>query len=346
MGAVISGIGAIKASKTQAKAAQSAADAQARSQQQARADFITGRDEGLKSLQAGFDGAVGALNPLVQGGDTDLQAYRSELGLGERPEGYAGFQKSPGYEFAQEQGMRGIQNSFSASGGINSGAILKAAARFNNGLANQDYGNHLARLGGLAQTGVNARNALSNLHSGYGKDQANVFLNHAANSANSRIGEGNALAEGAIRVGNARAQGTQALFDIPLNQHMLDLQTVSTAAEAFGNVAGGVSSFAAISDERDKTDVSDMDVGLDFLMDLEPITFTYDVRDGDNPIDGPVSGFMAQSLQGIQEAHGVDLGLVNDTDEQHLTVNYAGLIPVLVGAVQELTNKVKELEAA
>lgn len=346
MGAVFSGLGANKAAKTQARAAQSAADTQARGQERARSDLTAGRNFALKVVGQGFNSAVGQLNPLVASGDVDLQAYRSELGLGDAPADYAGFTHTPGYEHRRSEGLRGITNAFAASSGLNSGAIQKAQMRYATGLANQDYDNHLARLGGLAQTGVNARNAMSNLYSGFGKDQANIFLNHATNSANTRIGEGNALAEGAIRVGNAKAQGTQALFDIPQNFLNENLQVAGTGAEIFGNVAGGASSFAAISDERDKTDVVPVGVGLDFVMDLEPITFTYDVRQGENPMDGPVSGFMAQSLQEIQQDHGVDLGLVNDSDGQHLTVNYASLIPVLVGAVQELTHKVKELEAA
>ena len=243
LGSLFSAIGANKAAKSQARAANNAAAIQAQSQQQARADLAVGRNSALQELLFGVQNAERVLNPLVEGGDADLQAYRSELGLGEAPEGYAGFKGTPGYEFTRSEGMRGINNAFSASSGLNSGAIEKARMRFATGLADQEYDSHLARLGGLAQTGVNARNALANLKTGFGRDRANIFTNHAAQSAGSRIGEGNALADGAIRAGNARAEGTQALFSLPNNLLNENLQVAGTAAEIFKNVAGGASSF-------------------------------------------------------------------------------------------------------
>ena len=50
-------------------------------------------------------------------------------------------------------------------------------------------------------------------------------------------------------------------------------------------------------------------------------------------------GFIAQELETIIP------GAVALTDEGDRVVNYTALIPVLVGAVQELTEKVAELEA-
>lgn len=368
MGAVFSGFGTSKASKETANAARDAgaltAAATDRATQEnsrqsalARRDFLNAQNGAENALLGGFQGAQNALAPLLQGEGAIRDAILYENGLGEAPEGYEGIQSTPGFDFLESEGRRAILNRASAMGGLNSGAVLKELSRYQTGLDSQNYQAGYNRLLGLDDRARSARGALVDLNNSLGANRANVFMGHGTNLANTRLNEGqvasqnaliagNAASEAAIRVGNARAQGTQALFDIPLNQHMLDLQTASTGAEAFGNIAGGMSSFAAISDSRDKSDVEDIGVGLDFLMDLEPVTFTYDVRHGENPMDGTVSGFMAQSLQKVQEDHGVDLGLVNDSDEQHLTVNYASLIPVLVGAVQELTQKVNELEGA
>ena len=243
LGSLFPAIGANKAAKSQARAANNAAAIQAQSQQQARADLAVGRNSALQELLFGVQNAQRVLNPLVEGGDADLQAYRSELGLGEAPEGYAGFKGTPGYEFIRKEAMRGIDHKHAALNGLNSGALIKEKMARGAGLASLDLGNHLARLGGLAQTGVNARNAMANLKTGFGRDRANIFTNHAAQSANSRIGEGNALADGAIRAGNARAEGTQALFNLPNNLLNENLQVAGTAAEIFKNVAGGASSF-------------------------------------------------------------------------------------------------------
>lgn len=225
---IVSGFGANSAAKEQAKAANNAAALEAQAQQQARADLARGQTRALQVLNTGYDEGIRTLNPLVETGDVDYQAYRSELGLGERPEGYSGFQETPGYQFTRNEGLGSIDAAYAARGGLNSGALEKARMQYATGLADQQYDNHLTRLGGLAQTGVNARGALSELQVNFGQDRANVFTNNAINSAQTRAAEGNALAEGVTRAGNAQAQGTQALFNIPAQVEQDALRTAGT----------------------------------------------------------------------------------------------------------------------
>lgn len=51
------------------------------------------------------------------------------------------FQADPSYEFRKQQGMDGIQSSAAASGGLLSGAALKALNNHNSNLASQEYNN-------------------------------------------------------------------------------------------------------------------------------------------------------------------------------------------------------------
>lgn len=88
-----------------------------------------------------------------------MAAGRDALGQLQNPQ--QNFLASPGYEWARNEGQRGIQNTFAARGGVKSGNALKALADFNTGLAQQDYGNwwnQQAGRAGLGQTAVQNTN--------------------------------------------------------------------------------------------------------------------------------------------------------------------------------------------
>ena len=73
-------------------------------------------------------------------------AYRGQLdNLLTNPGSFSG---TPGFQFALDQGMQGVQRSNSA--GRNSGNALAALAKYGTGLAQQDYGNQVDRLGRLS----------------------------------------------------------------------------------------------------------------------------------------------------------------------------------------------------
>lgn len=55
------------------------------------------------------------------------------------------FQADPGYDFRLSEGMRGINNSAAARGGVLSGAALKAASKYNQDFASNEYGNAFNR---------------------------------------------------------------------------------------------------------------------------------------------------------------------------------------------------------
>ena len=103
-------------------------------------------------------------------------------------------------------------------------------------------------------------------------------------------------------------------------------------------------SISSLSDRRDKTDIVDLPIGLNFLNTLRPVKFKWETRDG-NIKDGKIrAGFIAQELQSAQtDCDYLDL-ILNDNPEK-LEAKQGNLIPVMVQAIKELSAKVEELES-
>ena len=83
-----------------------------------------------------------------------------------------------------------------------------------------------------------------------------------------------------------------------------------------------------------------------FLNNLRPVKFKWQTRDG-NGKDGSISaGFLAQDLQKTQKESSAEfLNLVMDNNPDRLEAREGQLIPVLVKAIQELSEKNDALEA-
>ncbi len=104
-------------------------------------------------------------------------------------------------------------------------------------------------------------------------------------------------------------------------------------------------SISSLSDRRDKTDIVDLPVGLDFVNSLKPRQFKWQTREGVPSKDGTVrAGFIAQELQEVQTGAEY-LDLVMDENPDKLEAKQGKLIPVLVKAIQELSAQVTALKA-
>ena len=105
-------------------------------------------------------------------------------------------------------------------------------------------------------------------------------------------------------------------------------------------------SISSLSDQRDKTEIVDLPIGLDFINAVRPVQFKWATRDG-NIKDGRIdAGFIAQELQALQNSKSVDyLNLVQDDNPDKLEAAPNRLFPLMVKAIQELSAKVKELES-
>ena len=122
--------------------------------------------------------------------------------------------------------------------------------------------------------------------------------------------------------------------------------TVTLGNESITTLRCQVTSITALSDARDKTDVESIPVGLDFVNKLNPVTFTWNMRDG-GKVGVKDTGFIAQELMATEdEAELAEyLQLTYRDNPEKLEATQGRLIPILVKAVQELSAKVAELEA-
>ncbi len=102
-----------------------------------------------------------------------------------------------------------------------------------------------------------------------------------------------------------------------------------------------VTSITSLSDARDKTDVAPLTTGLSTIMALNPVRFTWNMRDG-GKVGVKDSGFIAQELQQVDDEW---LRLVYAENPEKLEATYGRLIPVLVKAIQELKQEVDNLRA-
>lgn len=89
------------------------------------------------------------------------------------------FRNTPGYQFGLDQGMKAVQASAAARGGLNSGATLKALQRYGNDYADQQgytpYMNRLSGLFGGAQTAASSMGQAGQNYAGaYGQNMNNA----------------------------------------------------------------------------------------------------------------------------------------------------------------------------
>ena len=108
---------------------------------------------------------------------------------------------------------------------------------------------------------------------------------------------------------------------------------------------GAAAAWSFVSDKRDKKEIKDLELGVDFVNKLKPRKFKWDLRNSDVDKDKEASGFVAQEIQEILDQTETNYtGLVDTNNPDQYTVAQSNLIPILVKAVQELSAEVKQLK--
>jgi hypothetical protein len=201
IGAAASLAGGAMAAKGSKKAANIQDDAARRAEQTQRDMF-----ERQLALQEPFrQGGLTAQQQLMQllgiGGDASAEGYGSMA----RPFGQKDFEQDPGYAFRQSEGMRALERSASARGGLLSGGTLKGIQRFGQDLASQEYGNAFNRFQVERAARLNPLQSMM----GSGQSAANMMTSAAGQAgqgiAGSQLGAGQARASGYVGQANALA---------------------------------------------------------------------------------------------------------------------------------------------
>jgi hypothetical protein len=129
------------------------------------------------------------------------QAGINALGkLGTGFTGEVNLMQDPGYGFRMSEGMKALERSAAARGGLLSGGMLKGIQRFGQDLASQEYQNAYNRAltqynttAALAGVGQTATNALTGAAGQYGQNASEAIQNAAAARASGYVGGANAL---------------------------------------------------------------------------------------------------------------------------------------------------------
>lgn len=201
VGGMISAKSSRDAASQQSDAARQAAELQNQQYQQSREDQMPWMNAGRNAL-------------------TKLEGMTDYT-----PFGMDQFQADPGYSFRLSEGMKGLERSAAARGGLLSGATLKGIQNYGQQAASQEYSNAFNRyqveraarlqpLQSLAGVGQTSAAQIGSM----GMQNAQIMGNNMMGGANARasgyVGQANAL-NNAIGQGMNYYQGQQFLNRLP-----------------------------------------------------------------------------------------------------------------------------------
>jgi hypothetical protein len=153
-----------------------------------------------------YEEGVARQQPFYQAGVNALPGYLSGIGQnGELVRGFtqADYQADPGYAFRLSEGQKQLDRQAAIRGGQISGSALKAASRFGQDMASQEYNNAYNR---FRDTQTLRRNALAGV-TGFAPTAAGAMATSGQNYANTA---GNAMATQGVNTSNALIAGQQA----------------------------------------------------------------------------------------------------------------------------------------
>lgn len=211
-----------KAAKIQADASKEAALIQAQSERESRAlqEKLFGEQQGYLREQDQYNQGLTKqnqenYNPYIQAGQTALGSLSGAIG---DPNSWLNktftaddMQNEGGYQFRLAEGQNSLNQSLAARGGLLSGAAVKAASQYGQGMASDEYNNAYQRFtndrnnqynqlnnmagmglsgasgfaGGSAQSTTGTQ--MSNIAGQFGQNMTNIISNGANSQANNKL---------------------------------------------------------------------------------------------------------------------------------------------------------------
>lgn len=198
-GAVIGGIASGKAARTQAQAADRATEAQERM----------------------FNRQVELQEPFRQAGVNALP----ELIAASRytPFSMEQFQQDPGYAFRMREGLKALDRSAAARGGLLSGNQLRGVTQFGQDLASQEYTNAFNRYQAERAARLNPLQSLTGMGQSTAANVAGQAGQLGQAQAQNAINQGNIRASGYMGMANALTGGLGQYLNYQQNQDMMKL---------------------------------------------------------------------------------------------------------------------------
>jgi hypothetical protein len=144
----------------------------------------------------------------------ELQQPFQEAGvnaLAKMQKGVVSDYMDPSYQFRLGEGMKALERQAAARGGLISGGALKAAQRYGQDYASQEFGNAYNRLAAMAGIGQTATGAMGNAAGNFG-----------ANAGQNYMGAANARASGYVGGANAITGGLNQYLNYTQGQNLLN----------------------------------------------------------------------------------------------------------------------------
>jgi hypothetical protein len=237
-GSIIGGMSGASAAKKAAGTQAAAADRAAELQYQ--------QFQEQQELQAPFrEAGLTAQNRLLD--YLGLSEDKKAPGFGKYTKdfGMRDFQQDPGYAFRMSEGLKALDRTAAARGGLLSGATLKGAQRFGQDLGSQEYTNAFNRYQ------VNRSNQINPLQSllGSGQSATNVLgsagQNYANQAGEAYMGAGNARASGYIGSANALSNAFGGVSNAFTNYNLMNALNRPAYSPSTGgySTGGGVNAF-------------------------------------------------------------------------------------------------------
>jgi hypothetical protein len=129
----------------------------------------------------------------------ELQRPFQEAGvnaLAKMQKGVVSDYMDPSYQFRLGEGMKALERQAAARGGLISGGALKAAQRYGQDYASQEFGNAYNRLAAMAGIGQTATGAMGNAAGNFGVNAGQNYMGAANARASGYVGGANALTGG------------------------------------------------------------------------------------------------------------------------------------------------------
>ena len=163
------------------KAAGAQKDASKKSIAEQKRQFDLSRADQMPWLQAG-SAALGQMQALNKGD-------------------FSQFYQSPDYQFALDQGMKGLDRSAAARGRLYSGGYGQDLTNYAQGMATQNYNNFYDKLAGISRTGSGTAQNLGALGQSYANSMGTALQNNAANRTSAYNSQANAWGNAATQIG-------------------------------------------------------------------------------------------------------------------------------------------------
>ena len=309
---------------------------------QAGNDITTGRDNVLMGYQAGDKLTTGLNNVAIgyQAMHTNGTTHDSVIAIGSKAMENAGPTSS-----VVAIGTNAARNNTPAANQVLIGYNCGTYAPTTDG-----YGTFV---GTECMYGVNGTPMTGFGNSGYGYGAMRLSKNSC--NGNTAIGYGSMSALDAGNWNTALGYLAGDSITSGSNLTTIGYQADATSATATNEITLGNSSIStlrcqvqtisSLSDRRDKKDIEELPLGIDFINTLKPVKFTWNMRDGAK-VGQQEAGFIAQDLNEAQIAADAEdyLSLVLKNNPEKLEASYGKLVPVLVKAVQELSAEVATLK--